>query len=944
MGGFNIGVVTPQVWFLTRGPFYGQPKQEVSFYFDHNTSNFVKASNIEALPDPIKGVRLAESLMSYDNFLYSDDGYGYLEENPQQQDKDYIEPTSANDPTTRTQTSQGAASERAAIAVTASGTSGAVSAEQKGFFTWTVSQNIFGDIVGSNFASPEELKFTYARLSRPNGNSKAEVLTPFFTRSAENVADGPNVHWGAKTSSSLPLNQPFEVTYYFNERSFNVPSDGYGGNPIFSGISGGSLGSSAYFAMEFGIGSSEGHYLIMMARDDVPKLYMIKGGNAGFVAKYDNPGILQKVFDDTSKYVSIKIECVMGSFIISSNIFPGPWIVQGLPTKTSDNLTSQEKQACPIKYTHRIGQGALGVYAGNTQAGWCFRPVQYACNKTSSSNSSRGNIFDIWAFGFAFNIDGSSHTGGFNTPMVTFSSVTKGEPSITASLCLRGAGNNVTGKSEGNIMMAETESVSGAESGGKFYGSVDVPRGLDRRIQVSVKTSHAMGTGYNSGLWDSYAQVSMTPSDVSAYGWTIPCGRSPYLWMLTLNSPSKTGNAGIPGINVAGDTLSVSLSYNATSYNEITQTGSLKILNPLVINQVRGGRQCDNNIRDYTQYMNRTIYVKIGCHWEKGYGLSGNNDWLFEGMTVGSDVNIEAGRQIVTFKLADYMNVLDQSKFELSPYYDGMIARFAVADIVSQTGLSQDRMKYNNLGIKVTANPKQEYVIPYLNPLNEPQFKFADGSSFKEAILRLAKYDFKTIYWDRFGDFHYDDGPNILGGGPVPKANRKFYTSPIATNDPSLVVWNSANFGRSVNDVYNVLRVDSIDRNINIRVSANARYLAGIRNPNAVGYLGFRKMLLVRDPALGGLAATKRYVRKFQQKMHVPPWTIRFETFGRYDVKPLDLVSLDNKMARVLNISYDMEAATNRFWMTMEGEWFDEFGGAGSSPLGQNPGPETSGS
>src|SRR5512137_1898066 len=91
MGGFNIGVVKPQIWFLTRGPFYGQPKQEVSFYFDQNTSNFVKASNIEALPDPIKGVRLAENLMNYDNFLYSDK---YLEDATYVQDEAYTSSTS----------------------------------------------------------------------------------------------------------------------------------------------------------------------------------------------------------------------------------------------------------------------------------------------------------------------------------------------------------------------------------------------------------------------------------------------------------------------------------------------------------------------------------------------------------------------------------------------------------------------------------------------------------------------------------------------------------------------------------------------------------------------------------------------------------------------------------------------------------------------------------
>jgi len=938
MGGFNIGVVKPQIWFLTRGPFYGQPKQEVSFYYDQRTGNFVKSKNIEALPDPIRGLRLSEDMENYDNFLFSD---GYLEDASYVPDPAYPEekpssgsPSSGSssseigsDPTTRTASTAGASRERAsqATGVTSSNTSGSVSSVQKRFFTWVVAQNLFNKVVGKDFKDPTTICFLYSLYERPNDISKAKFLTPFFTRNPENVDDGSMSHWGAKTQSSLPLNQPFEVTYYFEGRTQNVASGGYSEDLRFEGIGMSDPGNAAYFALEFGCGSSNGHYLIMMSRDDVPKLFLINGNKATFISKYDESGVMQKIFDGNSRYVTLKVECVMGCFLIQSNVFSGPWVVQGLPSQTKRTLTDAESGACPIKYTHRIGYGAIAVYAGNVQAGWAFRPVQYACNSRSSSNSSDIG-WNIWGSAVTgFGGDGDGSTGGFDTPKVTFSNVTGASPSVYATLTLKGSGDNVTGRSAGNILMAEAENISGAEAGGRFYGDPDVPRGLNRSIKVKV-VKKSVGSG--GGLFDVNASVTLTPSNVNANGFVIKCGRSPYLWMTGLYSKTVAGAEGVNKYNVALDTMSVSLSYNATSYNEITQTGTLKILNPLVINAVRGTRakECSNGISDYMRFMNRTVYLKIGCHWEKGHGLKGAEDWLFEGMTVGSSIDIEpGGRSIVTFKIADYMNVLEGSKFMLSPYYDGVVGRLAVADIVEQTGLHRSRMKYNNLSLWVSAKLSQEYVLPYLNPLNEPQVKFADGSSFKEAILRIAKYDFKTIYWDRFGNFHYDDGPDILGGGPVPKANRRFYTSPLATKDPSLVVWNLVTLGRSINDVYNVLQVDSIDRNINIRVSANARYYAGIVNPDAVGYLGFRKMLLVRDPALGSLACVKRYVTNFQKKMHIPPRTIRFETFGRYDVRPLDIVMLDSQMVRVLNISYELEAATNKFWMTIDGEWFDEF-------------------
>jgi hypothetical protein len=93
-------------------------------------------------------------------------------------------------------------------------------------------------------------------------------------------------------------------------------------------------------------------------------------------------------------------------------------------------------------------------------------------------------------------------------------------------------------------------------------------------------------------------------------------------------------------------------------------------------------------------------------------------------------------------------------------------------------------------------------------------------------------------------------------------------------------------------------------------------------------------MLLVREPALGAIKAVYRYAQSFQKKMHIPPKTIRFECFGRFDLQPMDIVALDNQRVRVMNISYEILAAENKFWMTMDGEWFDDYSAANPTASG----------
>jgi len=917
-GGY-IGNVVLQAWFMDHGPFSTQAKQEASTFMSPEAQKYIVNNYIEGLPEPIGGVRLVESLRNYNNHLkggeiYLEDAeYEYTDptqntptsanDTPMSSANDT--PTSANDTpmssandtptsansdssTTREEVAQPAAKQRAQLLTVTEET-------EKNFFTWQVSENLFNKVVGADFTDAQKMYFTYDSMTRPEDTSTATFLAPFFTKNIDSSTGGDQVHWGASTLYALPANQPFEVTYKYSGRVHNVPFEVYPEDIKYPDINVENLKSSAYLAINFGAGSPGGDYLLLFMADKDPTLYRINGNKTTFVSAFDDPSLRKRLFDLNSQFFSVKIEPVIGSFIITSNLFSKPWIIVGgeFAQKTPETKDS------PVKGPYFSGAGQLKVYGGNVQAGWCFRPIQYI------------------------------YEGAFDTPKTTFSTTTGTALKVKASLTLKGTGDSVTGRGTGGILMADCESLSGAEGGGRKFTTGSQQPYMNRKIIVKIKKNMLKGVGSSSltkGLLETYAGITLIPSSViTDSGFVISEGRSPYIWMNRLESPTKKGGIGIKNLNVTGDVLSLQLSYNANTYNEVTQTGTLKMLNPMVINKPRGGRLCDNGVKDYQTFMNRAVYVKIGCHFENGQGLDGTqeNDWLFEGMTVGSEIAYEAGRQIIVFKLSDYMNVLEHTKFELCPYYDGMVAKYVVKDIVETTGFPTNRIRTGKLPISSTPNMANDYVLPYVDLRTEPQFKYADGSSYKEGIMKVAKMDFKTVFFDRFGNFHYDQAPDILGGGsPAPKV--RFFTNPRNAPTHHQIAFNSATLGRAVNDVYNIIRVDSIDRILQIRVTANSRYEAGISNPLAVGYLGFRKMLLVREPALGSVKAVYKYAQSFQRKMHIPPKTIRFECFGRYDLQPMDIVALDNQRVRVMNISHEILAAENKFWMTIDGEWFED--------------------
>jgi hypothetical protein len=60
--------------------------------------------------------------------------------------------------------------------------------------------------------------------------------------------------------------------------------------------------------------------------------------------------------------------------------------------------------------------------------------------------------------------------------------------------------------------------------------------------------------------------------------------------------------------------------------------------------------------------------------------------------------------------------------------------------------------------------------------------------------------------------------------------------------------------------------------------------------------------------------------------MLIPPLVAKFEAYGRSDIKPMDMITLDGQQMRIMNIQTHINKAENTYYQNIEGEWFFSIG------------------
>jgi hypothetical protein len=960
---------------MSGSPFSGVARQEKSFYLGFSLFPSLRSGNVVPLPPPINGMRITEAPTGYDNFMEDTSTPALkLEEAAYLDNISFTNAEGDADSKSITVSFDSTAAARAEaldlskqireldefIANPEASDSSKETAQQqlndaknqKEYFTWQTAPSMFTNAPTARpFSEPprgsiDTPLWSYVAVHRSGlPQIKQTILAPWQQRNPPDQKTP--IHWGVQKKTDHAPNQPFEATMFYCFREPAVPDFAPMLNPRFRFVQSDrttkseeqendlkiDLTKTIYFAIEMGKGNADNHYLLLFRYKNAPAFFRIlpqEGGaipKAVLVSEFNNEEAVNKVLSPNDRELSVKIESAGGNLLIRSSAFGNtPWIIHMQQLEERD----EKNNLTPRKTGMFIGK-KLSLYGGNIQAGFSYAPIQY----------EREGLIKLPIQGFQ--VPFTSSGGGQTTVDPTVSISLKGTASAEQEKSKNGdlrimadaeaffgdaelpdesegstvieavGGDNPEYKAEMNrlitIEQATIETDLKTKDGEfNFNQSTEGVAGVQGII--SLTRGGAKSSSYQVGI---ILEASNVQTDS---GFVIPNGRSPYIWMVRQSMPVQEGGTPTRVAEITSDIMSLELAWNTTGIGEVTATGSMQVLTkPRRV--VPGGVSVD-----YEEMLNKITYIEIDV--ERLYGtIDDESKQMFTGCIVSAEVSDEPGRRVINFKLEDYMWVMQAVKTILSPPYDGMYFHLAVADLVSRTGLPR-----RNIFVETTqvdqVNKSQQPYLPIIDLFNQPKWRFPDGTSIKDAVLKIAKLDWRIIYFDPQGNFVYDSLPQGMFGDESPTGDHiEFFTGETDGWDPTKLVWNNVSKGFSIKDMYNSVQVVAVDKRIpGLLLEFSDTNTQSIWDTDSPGYIGFVKTFRQRDGALEGPQAFA-YFAKMVQLMYNVPKTIKFETYGRTDLRPAQVIKVDGRQYRIMNLSLKFDASKHEFWASIEGEWFD---------------------
>lgn len=351
------------------------------------------------------------------------------------------------------------------------------------------------------------------------------------------------------------------------------------------------------------------------------------------------------------------------------------------------------------------------------------------------------------------------------------------------------------------------------------------------------------------------------------------------------------------------------------------------------------------------------------------------------GIAYGATIERSVNKIYMDFTIKDYMSAMQKQMIFNSPFFDGVSDALAVYELAKLAGFDDNRQRIPRIDRRplgflqhVMANSRNEngnrfiyngeQIITYNYDLPgryasfvDPHIRFQNGESYESALKKIAQFSGKIIYFDRWGVLRLESNPAIQaafssstnpsndikpifnfvttpfpvtpsGGGGTPINRFVFNPEQHAAH----LVYEVVRYTRSVEDAINQLIVITASNNIKLAngdvtgglVVEGYTFFEQIWDPNAEGFLGFRKPLYQSNGVFGGLEGVRNVLQTYA-KFKYPPADVQFQTYGIPGLKPLDVVALDDELFYITEISHEIDPQANRWWCNISGEWLKSF-------------------
>jgi hypothetical protein len=360
---------------------------------------------------------------------------------------------------------------------------------------------------------------------------------------------------------------------------------------------------------------------------------------------------------------------------------------------------------------------------------------------------------------------------------------------------------------------------------------------------------------------------------------------------------------------------------------------------------------------------------------ENNYALLIQMTGIAKGATLEKSVN----KLFMDFEINDYSRILEDQLIFNSPFFDGVADAEAVYELARMASFddSYDQRRSINrqpLGFltkvltdryvrettRILHNGEESRFRAYDLPgtyadFQNAKMRFQNGETFWSAIKKMAQLSSKVAYFDRWGVLRYENSPAVEAafagrdfdaGDFDPKF--QFVTSPWpisnAGSDPgstserrfifdpdyhaSHLVYNVVTYTRSVQDACSQIILYTASNELLLEdgttvggfVIKGHTFFDQIFDPSAEGFLGYRKPWYQSNGVFGSVEAVRNSIQHYAQTKY-PPAIVNFETYGVPGLKPLDIITLDDNLFFITEISHEIDPSTNRWWMNITAQW-----------------------
>ena len=373
-------------------------------------------------------------------------------------------------------------------------------------------------------------------------------------------------------------------------------------------------------------------------------------------------------------------------------------------------------------------------------------------------------------------------------------------------------------------------------------------------------------------------------------GVTVYYGGCPYFFHLK-GAAARPIKREPPLFTITEDVISVSESASAPDSFHALATATVDLYN-------KGGTY------DYLRYKQYGITIEWG--WSNG--SSSDLRKTFTGVITSVNTTEEPGREIISLQCEDYMTVLKNTPIINSPFYDGMVGYYAIADIAGRGGIKNFIKDWQN---------GDEYFLPSGYAFSKPAMRFPSENKLFDCMISIVKRFEAFVYFDGEGNLHINRLP---GGLFSDSTNGNFVASFTRSPDanPEQVILSGKNIEYSFSSTVNKINILTLDRDTRNPILYNHSAQGGDDN------LLFRKIYMMNQAALGDLPTAKTYAYRLGQRMFFPIRKTSFSTVGSVKAAILEIfnfVKVDKQEYRLTSVAKKYSADSNDFTCEYGMEW-----------------------